>query len=147
MTKRPAKRTPTKAPVPPRHWMDVVRWLILVEIVVLAGLTLYLSSIDFAGGARDVLALAIMLLWVIAPGMIAYYAARPRKRLAPRLTWGLVGFLGNLWMIWMVADLTKGEGGSTAALGLVVAPFYVLLAMMAAQIIPVIVNMVTRHKL
>lgn len=148
MSKHPRKRTPTRAPVPPCHWMDVVRWLIAVEVLVLAGLTVYLtlqSPDPFT--ARDFMALAIMLLWVIAPGMIAYYAARPRKNIVPRLTWGLTGFIGNLWMIWMIYNIAQGEGGSTAALGLVVFPFYVLLAMLIAQLLPVIWNMIVRHKL
>lgn len=142
------KKRPAPYPAQPKHWMDVVRWLILVEVFVLAGLTFYLTlGNDDPFTARDFMALLIMLLWVIAPGMIAYYAARPRKKLAPRITWGLTGFLGNLWMIWMIMDLVQGEGGSTAALGLVVAPFYVLLAMLVAQIVPVILNMIRRHKL
>ena len=144
----PKKRTPTRAPFPPRHWMDIVRWLIAVEVLVLAGLTVYLtlqSPDPFT--ARDFMALAIMLLWVIAPGMIAYYAARPRKNLVPRLTWGLTGFLGNLWMIWTIMQMVEGKGSSTAALGLVVMPFYVLIAMLLAQVLPVILNMIRRHKL
>lgn len=142
------KRSAPAGPHHPRHWMDVIRWLIAVEVLVLAGLTVHLtlqSPDPFT--ARDFMALMIMLLWVIAPGMIAYYAARPRKNLIPRLTWGLTGFLGNLWMIWMIFDLAEGKGGSTAALGLVVAPFYVLIAMLLAQVLPVIVNMIRRHKL
>ena len=83
--------------------MDLVRWGIAVEVFILAGLTVSLTLQNpdpFT--ARDLMALLIMLLWVIAPGMIAYYAARPRKNLVPRLTWGLTGFVGNLWMIWMI---------------------------------------------
>ncbi|MBW0145821.1 hypothetical protein [Sphingomicrobium clamense] len=142
-----------KRPVPPkpqhpRHWMDFVRWGIAVEVLVLASLTVYLSLQNpdpFT--ASDLMALLIMLLWVIAPGMIAYYAARPRKNLVPRLTWGLTGFIGNAWMIWALLDVAEGEGGSTAVLGLVVLPFYVLLAMLLAQVVPVILNMIRRHKL
>lgn len=144
--KKHLKRAP--APQRPRHWMDFVRWGIAVEILVLASLTIIITLEDpdpFT--ARDFMALAIMLMWVVAPGMIAYYAARPRRELVPRLTWGLTGFLGNLWMLWVILDVMEDEGGATAALGLVVAPFYVLIAMLAAQILPVIANMVRRHKL
>ena len=149
MTRRPKKRTsPSPAPAVPRHWMDVVRLGLLAEAVILAGLVIYLRFLD--GGPihlPGILASFIMLIWVLAPILIAYYAARPRKNSVPRMTWGLTGFFGGAAMIWYLFSMIRGEGGSTAALGLLVLPFYLFLAMLVVQLVPVILNMVRRHKL
>lgn len=142
------KRTPTKAPVPPKHWMDIVRIGLLIEAVVLAGFVIYLRFFDDSPRhLQAILATAMMLLWVIAPIMIGYYAARPRRKLMPRITWGLTAFVGGLVMIWYLLGMIRGEGGSTAALGLLVLPFYLFLAMLVAQLIPLVLNMIRRGKL
>lgn len=146
-----SKPRPASKPVrrsAPRQVMDWVRIGLLLEAAILAGLVVYLRMVvNPPGHLAGWLATMMMLLWVIAPVMIAYYAARPRKHLAPRLTWGLTGFVGGAAMIAYLWWMHRGEGAGTAELGLLVLPFYLFLAMLGAQLIPVILNMVRRHKL
>lgn len=145
MTKRQKKHAPSTTH--PKHWMDIVRVGLLIEAVILAGFVVWLRVIqDPPGHLAGWLVTLMMLFWAVAPVMIAYYAARPRRDLTPRLTWGLTGFVGGGAMIFYLWQML-GESEGTAELGLLVLPFYLFIAMLGTQLIPVILNMLRRHKL
>ncbi|WP_265571583.1 hypothetical protein [Sphingomicrobium nitratireducens] len=137
MSKHRRKKAPApKPPVDRSDWIEWVRYVLLAMVAAVVGVVLYMlfaDPSDLSGG--DLFAGVMMAMWGAAPLLVAYHASRPRKPRVRRLSWSLSGLVGGGWMLALIAPIAQGEGGSTAALGLLVLPFYLFVGLLVVQLI------------
>ena len=126
MSKKRQRRKKAPPPPPPTQpgWIQGLRNLLLVEAGAITLILLYLRFTGFEEGADAWLATIVMILVSVLALLTSYAASGPRKPRRVQLGWIGAGLIGGTAIIAYLITLIMGMGGSTAALGIIVLPFY-----------------------
>ena len=118
------KKAPPPPPPPQPTWLKGLRSLLLVEAGAIVLILLYLRFTGFEEGADAWVATIVMMLVSTLALLTSYAASNERKPRRVQLGWVAAGLIGGTAIIAYLVTLILGMGGSTAALGIIVLPFY-----------------------
>ena len=119
------KKTSPAPPTPQPASLMGLRKLLLVEAGAIAAILIYLRIADpFEEGADAWVATIVMILFSVLALLASYAASGPRKSRRVQIGWVTAGLIGGTAIIAYLVTLVLGMGGSTAALGIIVLPFY-----------------------
>lgn len=126
MSKKRQRRKKAPPPPPPTQpgWLKGLRNLLLVEAGAIVLILLYLRITGFEEGADAWLATIVMMLVSTLALLTSYAASGPKKQRRLQYGWIGAGLIGGTAIIAYLVTLIIGMGGSTAALGIIVLPFY-----------------------